>query len=260
MVVLSACETALGKEVAGEGIVGLTRAFQYAGTPTVLASLWRVADQPTAVLMTRFYAGLKDGLPKDEALRQAQLGFIRGPIVIGEDTEAVERDLSHPFYWGGVPALRGLEVSAGFTAPLRGLCLTTASGWPMGPLREQALGHTPLSSARSLRRYAACVSPPPAGGRWARSASKPSANTPLSSARSRRHRPRPAIEAPGWCGTAAPYITKRQKPPAERSPHCSGRHPAGTDPARPLKRPDGAPRRTLHNETPETARREKPAL
>ena len=99
LVTLSACQTALGKEVAGEGIVGLTRAFQYAGARTVLASLWSVADESTAELMTRFYSGLKDGLPKDEALRQAQLGFINGPIVIGEGESSGERDLSHPFYW-----------------------------------------------------------------------------------------------------------------------------------------------------------------
>jgi CHAT domain-containing protein len=99
LVTLSACQTALGKEVAGEGIVGLTRAFQYAGARTVLASLWRVADESTAELMKRFYRGLRSGLPKDQALRQAQLAFIRGPVAIHSGDKAEDRDLSHPFYW-----------------------------------------------------------------------------------------------------------------------------------------------------------------
>ena len=99
LVVLSACDTALGKEVAGEGILGLTRAFQYAGARSVLASLWAVADESTAKLMLRFYANLKSGLAKDEALRQAQLAFIRGPLAVGEGEQRVDRDLSHPFFW-----------------------------------------------------------------------------------------------------------------------------------------------------------------
>jgi len=99
LVVLSACETALGKEVAGEGILGLTRAFQYAGARSVLASLWSVADESTAELMRRFYGNLNAGMAKDEALRQAQLAFIHGPIKVGACEGAVDRDLSHPFYW-----------------------------------------------------------------------------------------------------------------------------------------------------------------
>jgi CHAT domain-containing protein/Tfp pilus assembly protein PilF len=78
LVTLSACETGLGRELAGEGIVGLTRAFQYAGARTVLASLWNVADRSTADLMKRFYRHLKRGADKDEALRLAQIDLIRG--------------------------------------------------------------------------------------------------------------------------------------------------------------------------------------
>ncbi len=82
LVVLSACETGLGKEVKGEGLMSLMRAFMYAGTPSVLVSLWKVDDESAADLMIRFYRyyqqGVKQGkttvkLNKAEALRRAQL-------------------------------------------------------------------------------------------------------------------------------------------------------------------------------------------
>lgn len=81
LVVLSACETQVGQEgletglgvTAGDEVVGLTRAFFFAGTPTVVASLWKIDDEATGRLMERFYIHLKDGLGKAEALRQAQL-------------------------------------------------------------------------------------------------------------------------------------------------------------------------------------------
>ncbi len=75
LVVLSACQTALGEHVRGEGLVGMTRAFEVAGARAVLASLWTVADVATEVLMLQLYQGLLDGLPKDEALRRAQLAL-----------------------------------------------------------------------------------------------------------------------------------------------------------------------------------------
>jgi CHAT domain-containing protein/Tfp pilus assembly protein PilF len=100
LVVLSACETGLGKEVAGEGLLGLTRAFQYAGARSVLASLWSVADETTAVLMTRFYGYLKSGRSKDAALRQAQLDLIRGSVSVrDQEGRAARVDAAHPFYW-----------------------------------------------------------------------------------------------------------------------------------------------------------------
>jgi CHAT domain-containing protein len=77
LVVLSACQTALGKEVRGEGLIGLTRGFMYAGAPRVVASLWRVDDRATAELMKRFYRGmLKDGLRPAAALRTAQVSML----------------------------------------------------------------------------------------------------------------------------------------------------------------------------------------
>jgi CHAT domain-containing protein len=94
LVVLSACETALGKEMGGEGLVGLTRAFQYAGARSIVASLWNVADETTPELMKRFYTYLKAGRTKDEALRAAQIDLIHG---LGD--AAANLDASHPFHW-----------------------------------------------------------------------------------------------------------------------------------------------------------------
>jgi CHAT domain-containing protein len=74
LVVLSACQTALGKEIRGEGLVGLTRGFMYAGAERVLASVWNVNDGATAQFMKRFYQGLfTKQLRPAAALRQAQV-------------------------------------------------------------------------------------------------------------------------------------------------------------------------------------------
>ena len=100
LVVLSACESALGRELSGEGLIGLTRAFQYAGARSVVASLWSVADQVTAELMARFHRHLAAGLAKDEALRAAQLELIREPVrITTAKGQAIETDASAPFYW-----------------------------------------------------------------------------------------------------------------------------------------------------------------
>jgi len=90
LVMLSACETGLGKEKRGEGVMGLTRAFMYAGAPTVGVSLWSVADKSTADLMTDFYKRLLstgEGTTSSSALRAAQLAMISG------------KRYSAPFYW-----------------------------------------------------------------------------------------------------------------------------------------------------------------
>src|SRR5207245_7846430 len=89
LVMLSACETGLGKEKQGEGVIGLTRAFMYAGAPTVGVSLWSVADKSTAELMRDFYGRLLASSPKPTAssLRDAQLSMISG------------KKYSAPFYW-----------------------------------------------------------------------------------------------------------------------------------------------------------------
>lgn len=92
MVVLSACETALGREVRGEGLMGLTRGFLYAGAERVAATLWQVQDVMTAELMEHFYRGLfeEDRAPAD-ALRHAQLAV----------RDSDEGDYSFPYYWAG---------------------------------------------------------------------------------------------------------------------------------------------------------------
>jgi len=88
LVVLSGCETALGKNLRGEGIVGLTHGFFHAGASQVLASLWPVRDRATAELMQRFYHGLfHDGLPASAALRQAQISLWK------------ERTWRDPYFW-----------------------------------------------------------------------------------------------------------------------------------------------------------------
>ena len=100
LVVLSACRSALGREQGGEGLIGLTRAFQYAGARTVAATLWEVDDEVTAELMLRFYRHLAAGRSKDEALRAAQIELIRSPISLpGEDGQAPPTDASSPYYW-----------------------------------------------------------------------------------------------------------------------------------------------------------------
>jgi len=90
LVVLSACQTALGKEIKGEGLVSLTRGFMYAGAERVTASLWQVDDQATSLLMQYFYRGmLKEGLRPAAALRAAQLEMSRSSR------------WSSPYYWAG---------------------------------------------------------------------------------------------------------------------------------------------------------------
>ena len=90
LVVLSACRTALGNEVRGEGLLGLTRGFMYSGTPRVVASLWDVRDEATSTLMTHFYQKmLRDGLRPAAALRAAQLALAKDPR-----WEA-------PYFWAG---------------------------------------------------------------------------------------------------------------------------------------------------------------
>jgi CHAT domain-containing protein len=79
LVVLSACETGLGKEVKGEGLISLVRGFMYAGAPAVIASSWKVDDAATAELMTELYRGIFAGKTPAAALREAQIALSRIP-------------------------------------------------------------------------------------------------------------------------------------------------------------------------------------
>lgn len=90
LVVLSSCQTALGKEIKGEGLVGLTRGFMYAGAPRVVASLWKVSDAATAELMKQLYENmLVRQMRPAEALRVAQLSLLK------------QKQWTAPYYWGG---------------------------------------------------------------------------------------------------------------------------------------------------------------
>ena len=90
LIVLSACQTALGRNEEGEGLIGITRGFMGAGAKSVIASLWQVDDVATAELMRRFYEGmLGGGLRPSEALREAQIAMSR------------HKRWSSPYYWAG---------------------------------------------------------------------------------------------------------------------------------------------------------------
>jgi CHAT domain-containing protein len=88
LVVLSACRTGLGKDVRGEGLIGLTRGFMYAGASSVVASLWKVDDEATSELMKRFYSNmLQRGMTPAAALRAAQNSIRQEP------------QWSSPYFW-----------------------------------------------------------------------------------------------------------------------------------------------------------------
>lgn len=91
LIVLSGCRTGLGKEVRGEGLVGLTRGFMYAGAKRVAVSLWDVNDEATAELMSKFYKEMLSNkkLSPASALRQAQLSMLK------------DKRWNHPYYWAG---------------------------------------------------------------------------------------------------------------------------------------------------------------
>ena len=87
LVTLSACSSGKGKLGTGNDLIGLTRAFMFAGTPTVVSSLWDVDDAATRQLMTAFYQNYISGMSKPRALKKAQLAMISS------------KKYSHPYYW-----------------------------------------------------------------------------------------------------------------------------------------------------------------
>lgn len=95
LVVLSACETGIGEQLRGEGVLSLARAFAYAGAKSIVASLWRVNDQSTMQIMDAFYAGLKAGKTKHVALGEAKQKYLlENP---GKN--------AHPFFWAAFVGL-----------------------------------------------------------------------------------------------------------------------------------------------------------
>ena len=111
LVVLSACETQLGTQSRGDDIVGLNRAFIFAGASTVIASLWTVDDQATGLLMRSFYTHLKRGIGKAEALRMAQ--------------SETRRQYPNPYYWAAFVLTGDAGLSGPFPTdgPHRGTAL-----------------------------------------------------------------------------------------------------------------------------------------
>jgi len=123
MVVLSGCETATGRILAGEGVQGLAQAFFHAGARSVVASLWDVSDRRTADLMTAFYGHLADGEAKSDALQSAKLDLLRHEpdlaprywaafILLGEPRGCVP--LRRRMAWSRLlpPAIAGSAVAA----------------------------------------------------------------------------------------------------------------------------------------------------
>jgi CHAT domain-containing protein len=89
LVVLSACETGVGKYQRGEGVVSIGRGFMYAGAPSLLMTLWNLNDQSGAVIVEQFYKNLSEGMEKDEAIRQAKLFYL----------DNYPSEYTHPFMW-----------------------------------------------------------------------------------------------------------------------------------------------------------------
>ena len=98
MVVLSACETALGDIKEGEGIISLARAFAYAGAQSIITTLWQVSDQRSSELITAFYDNLSIGQPKDVALWNAK-------------NEQIENGFNaHPYNWAGYIPIGNMQA------------------------------------------------------------------------------------------------------------------------------------------------------
>ena len=111
MVVLSGCETGSGPLEGGEGLISLSRAFSYAGAESIITSLWPVHDEATSIIMTSFYHHLREGLPKDKALRLAKIEYLEGI------TDPQQAD---PYYWAafiGMGDMSPLKVSRPWQQP-----------------------------------------------------------------------------------------------------------------------------------------------
>ena len=97
LVVLSACETALGEYRKGDGLVGFTRAFFYAGAKNVISSMWKVNDRSTALFMIELYESIAEGYSYRESLRLAKLAMLENP------------QFNHPYYWAAFHLQEGFR-------------------------------------------------------------------------------------------------------------------------------------------------------
>ena len=100
LVVLSACETGIGEQQRGEGVVSLARAFAFAGAKCIVASLWSVNDKSTMLVMDHFYQGIKSGKPKNIALANAKLQYLKHNPA----------QKAHPFFWAGFVAVGDMSA------------------------------------------------------------------------------------------------------------------------------------------------------
>jgi len=101
--VLSACESGVGKQQAGEGVMSIARGFSYAGCPSLVISLWKIDDGTSAQVMKGFYNYLSDGAPLDISLARAKEDYIKSASEFN----------SHPFYWAAflqVGDVRELDI------------------------------------------------------------------------------------------------------------------------------------------------------
>ncbi|MEL6674252.1 MAG: CHAT domain-containing tetratricopeptide repeat protein [Bacteroidota bacterium] len=100
LVVLSACETSLGKASKGEGIISMARGFSYAGASSIITTLWQVEELSTASILSLFYQYVKAGFSKSSALRQAKLDYM---------TQAESQFDLHPFFWAASTPMGDME-------------------------------------------------------------------------------------------------------------------------------------------------------
>jgi len=138
MVVLNGCDTGVGEILQGEGVSNLTRAFMYAGAQSVIQSLWNINDQSSSRIMSNFYASLKEGLPKDVALRSAKLKYM-------QDAEDFER---HPYYWSSFISIGNTQrLTSGMNqwfiwfglGVMCFVCIYAADKWYNNYKKDQAL-------------------------------------------------------------------------------------------------------------------------
>jgi len=95
LAVLTACETGVGKQQRSEGVISLAHSFSYAGCPSIVMSLWNIDEKTSSVIINSFYDYLASGLPKNKALRQAKLDFLK----------STTPELKSPYYWAGLVLL-----------------------------------------------------------------------------------------------------------------------------------------------------------